>query len=135
MEKCYSTNNEDFNYTEEEDAVNDVFDFVGAEAGAIATIYEGDAVKWKAGDFARCNIDSMSECACDEAGEYAKDYLNGVGKEEEADLDKRIADVVNQWADDYGLQPGFYRVENIKEIQVKLLNTETGEYEEQPCRQ
>ena len=52
-----------------------------------------------------------------------------MGKEEEADLDKRIADVVNQWADDYGLQPNLYRVENVKELQVKLLNTETGDYE------
>lgn len=128
MEKCYSTNNEDFNCTDLHDAIVSALECPLAKVGDIVTVYEGDAVPWKAGDFTGFTLDHISNAAYDEGGEYADGYLEGVTKEQESDLDKRIADVVNQWADDHGLQPNFYRVANVKEIRAKLTN-EDGTYE------
>ncbi len=128
MEKCYSLNNEDFNYTEMEDALRDKFDDLDIKLGDVVTIYEGDAVLWKAGDFADgFPVDTLSNGSYDEAGEYADEWPNCT-KEQDQDLVQRIKDVVNQWADDHGLQPTFYRVENVKEIQAKLTSID-GDYE------
>ena len=127
-EKCYSTNGEDFNYTEIEDAIRDAFDDPDIAVGSFVVISEGDAIKWKASELTGFTLDSIVNSAYDEGGEYADGYLEDVTKEQEADLDKRIAETVNKWADDYGLQPNFYRVANVKEIRVKLTS-ETGDYE------
>lgn len=123
--KCYSTNNEDFNYSEMDDAISDAIDDPTINVGDIVTVYEGDAVMWKAGEFTGFMLDAISNCAADEAGEYSDDWPNCT-KEQEADLDKRIADVVNQWANDHGLQPNFYRVQNVKEIQAKFIGGDDG---------
>lgn len=128
MEKCYSTNNEDFNYTELEDAIRDAFDNPEIVVGSEVSIFEGDAIKWKAGELTGFTLDSIVSTACDEGGEYADGYLEDVTKEQEADLDKRIAETVNKWADDYGLQPNFYRVTNVAEIRVKMIS-EDGSFE------
>ena len=127
-DKCYSTNNEDFVYNEMDDALMSAFDDPETKIGTIVTVYEGDPVRFKAGDFTGFTLDTITNTAYDEGGDYAGYYLDQVTKEQEADLDKRIADVVNQWADDYGLQPTFYRVANIKEIRAKLIS-DSGEYE------
>lgn len=127
MEKCYSLNNEEFNYTELEDAIRDKFDDLSIKVGDVVTIYEGDAILWKAGDFADgFPLDTLSNHAYDEAGEYADEWPNCT-KEQEADLTQRLKDVVNQWADDHGLQPQFYHVENVKELRF-VMTSETGDY-------
>lgn len=128
MKKCYSTNNEDFNYDELDDAVQSALDDPSVNVGDVVTVYEGDAVAWKAGDFTGFTLDHISNAAYDEGGEYAEDYLSDVSKEQEADLDKRVADVVNQWADDHGLQPNFYQVKNVQELRF-VMTSETGDYE------
>lgn len=128
MEKCYSTNGEDFNYTEIEDAIESAFDDPDLPIGTVVTIDEGDAIPWKAGDFADgFPVETLANSAYDEAGEYADGWPNCT-KEQESDLAQRIKSAVNQWADDHGLQPRFYRVANIKEIKVKLTS-KTGDYE------
>lgn len=125
--KCYSTNNEDFSHDCIEEAINDRLSDEFLASGTVITIYEGDAVKQKAGNFAKWDvIDELSCSAGDECGEYADDWPNCT-KEQSDDLDERIAAVVNQWADDHGLQPNFYTVENVKEIQVELLDID-GNY-------
>lgn len=124
--KCYSTNNEDFTYDELDDAIRYAIDDESINVGDVVTVYEGDAVPWKAGDFTGFTLDHISNAAYDEGGEYADDYLEGVTKEQEADLDKRIADAVNQWADDYALQPNFYQVKNVKEVQARFIGGDDG---------
>ena len=126
--KCYSINNEDFSYDELDDAVIAALEEPDVSVGDVVTVYEGDAVPWKAGDFTGWNLDHITNAAYDEGGEYAEDYLSGVTKEQEADLDKRVADAVNQWADDHGLHPNFYQVRNVKEHRF-VMTSETGDYE------
>jgi hypothetical protein len=130
--KCYSTNGEDFNDSEMDDAAQSVFDYVGAKAGDVRTIFEGTARKHLASDFAPDLIDTLSEQAYNDLGEYAEDWLEGVTKEERDDLDARIKDVINSWADDNGHEPSFYSVDDSREIQVRLLDDE-GKWEEVPC--
>jgi hypothetical protein len=127
-EKVYSTNNEDFTYTELNSVVESVFDDPDIIPGQIVTVFEGDSVQYKAGDFAHFwPIDRLSESAYDSCGDYAENWLHNIPKEQEGDLEDRIKKVVNEWADDYGLHPDFYGVTNIKEIKIELLDTE-GNY-------
>lgn len=123
--KCFSTNNEDFSYDELDDAVRDALDDPEIKVGDVVTVYEGDAVRFKAGDFTGWNLDHIQNAAYDES-EYAEDYLSGVTKEQEAELDKCVADAVNAWADKHGLQPKFYRVVNTKEVQARYTGGDDG---------
>lgn len=130
MGKCYSTNDEDYSYDEIEDAIRDkIADHPELTPGDIFTIWEGDAILWKAGDFAGgfC-VDDLSDRAYAEAEESADGWLDSCPKEVKDDLETRIEVVVNQWADDHGLQPKFYRVENVCEVKVKVMS-EDGEWE------
>ena len=124
--KCFSTNNEDFSYDELDDAVRDALDDPEIKVGDVVTVYEGDAVRFKAGDFSGWNLDHITNAAYDEGGEYAEDYLSGVTKEQEAELDKMVEDAVNAWADKHGLQPTFYRVINAKEVQARHTGGDEG---------
>ena len=126
--KRYSTNGEDFNYTELDDAVYDAFDDPAIEVGAIAVIDGGDLVERKAGDFANFYpLDALAEAAYGEHDEYVGDWPNCT-KEQEAELLAYLKDAVNVWADKHSLHPKFYRVSNVQKITVKLMSEE-GEYE------
>ena len=124
--KCYSTNNEDFSYNELDDAIRDALDDPEIEVGSVVTVYEGDAARFKAGDFTGWNLDNITNAACDES-EYAEDYLSGITKEQEAELDDMVEAAVNAWADKHGLHPTFYRVKNVKEVQARYVGD--NEYE------
>jgi len=67
--KCFSTNNEDFSYDELDDAVRDALYDPEIKVGDVVTVYEGDAVRFKAGDFSGWNLDQILNTACDEGGE------------------------------------------------------------------
>lgn len=126
--KCYSTDEECFNDNEIDDVIEEFIANSDCPAGGIFTVYEGDATLWKASDFLPTNlVETLAENTYEEAGEYAAGWPPYT-PEQAADLQQRIEDVVDQWADDYGLQPKFFRVENVRQITVKLLN-EQGEYE------
>jgi hypothetical protein len=126
--KCYSTDEEEFNYDTLDDAATSALDDPKITVGTIVTLYEGDAIPWKASDFAPgFNLDTLSQNAYDNAGEYADDWPD-CGEAAGSDLDRRIAELVDQWADEHGVQPNFYHVKNVKTIHVKLTN-EAGDYE------
>lgn len=128
MTKWYSSNEEDFKHTEIDDAVTEVFDYEEAKPGDVRLVREGDAVISKAGQFVPAALTSdMNNCACDECGEYAEDWP-ACTKDQEQDLEQRIADAINAWADDHGLQPTFGTVENVRDIEVRLLD-EDGNWE------
>ena|SRR4030042_55331 len=121
--KCYSTDEENFCYSSIEDAVRAVFDYSGAEEGDIREIFEGTTEMFRAGDFTPGNMEDMLvEQAYDAGGAYADSWLNDLSESKKEDLADRIKDAINSWADDYELHPGFYGVDNVREILVKLLD-------------
>lgn len=128
-ETFYSTNDERFDHTEMEDAVWEVFDYVGAMPGDERTIYKGDGCNKKAGDYAPVYhfLEGMDELAGDDCGEFSEDWLKKVTKEQTDDLSRRIRDAVNAWADEHALQPTFGTVENVKAIRVRLLESDDWE--------
>ncbi|KAB0665638.1 hypothetical protein F6V25_07910 [Oryzomonas japonica] len=126
-DKWYSTNGEEFNHTELDDAIRSALDDLRIPVGSVVTVYEGDSLVRKAGDYAPCIFDELASAAGDECGEYGDDWPN-CSKEEIKNLDERIKRAVNEWADNYGLHPTFGTVSNVKGIKVKLLDN-TGNYE------
>ena len=121
-QKCYSTNNEDYIYDDIESAIESSIDDLSIQVGSEFLVYEGDAIKYKAGDFSNGLLNYIVESAYGCGEEYSDGYLDEVTKEQEAELDNRIADAVNQWADEHGFQPKFGRVDNIKEIRVRVIS-------------
>lgn len=61
-------------------------------------------------------IDSLRESAYDFAGEYSESYLESVKKEAEQELTRKLTEVFNAWSIKYRLQPNFYVITNIKDI-------------------
>lgn len=112
-----------------EDAVREIFDYVGAMPGDERTIWEGVGHYKKAGDYApvRHFLDGIVELADDDCGEVAEGWLRNVTDEQTTDLEQRIRDAVNAWADDHGLQPTFGSVDNIRAIRVRLLDGDDWE--------
>ena len=127
----YSTNEETFNFDSIDEAFCDVFESEDSfNVGDVVTVYSGEAIKNKASDYLSGNLlEDMQERAYDEAGEFAEDYLIEAGIVEQNELLKELSDAVDKWADKYGFQPKFYGIRNIKEINARILNIETGEYE------
>lgn len=126
MGKCYSTNGEEFNYDDIEDAIRDAFDDPAIEVGAVVIIHEGDAVPHKAGDFAPTDIiDTLACGAGDDGGEFAGDWPDCT-RDQEKDLKQRVRDAVNQWADEHDLHPTFYGVANSREIWVEMTDEDGG---------
>jgi len=128
VRKCYSINNEDFIFSELCDAIIEAFDLQSVSVGDVVTVYEGDAIQCKAGDFGYSGVCAMLDDAYDQAGDSSEGYLKNVTKEQEVDLLSRLTNTINQWADDYGLQPDFCKVENIKEIRARFIGGDS-EYE------
>jgi hypothetical protein len=63
-------------------------------------------------------IDSISENACEECGESADGYLDYVDKKDIAKLAVRLNEVLDKWLTDTGNEPTFWKIENIKQIEV-----------------
>lgn len=129
-EKYYSTNEEVFDHRDMEDAVREVFDYVGAKAGDERVIFEGMAKKLTAGDFAPDIVDQLSEAAYCECEEFSEGWLEDLTPDERSDLAARVKATVNAWADDHAKHPQFFTVENVREIKVRLLSDEGDEFEE-----
>lgn len=123
-EKYYSVDEENFSHSDMADAVQEVFDYVGAKPGDERTIYEGTAKKLTAGSFVPCIEDDLINSAFDEVGEFADGWLEGLTPDQRGDLADRVKAAVNSWADDHGLQPTFFTVENVREIKVRLLDND-----------
>lgn len=103
--KCYSTNNEDYNYTE----FGDLLDGNDMEVGD--TIYIGEAVHPDVSDLVNIDflLEDIGQHAYDLVGEHADDYPN-VSKEEINALKSTICD----WLEKYA-PPTFWTVKNVVE--------------------
>ncbi len=127
----YSTDEETFNYESLDEALCGIFECDDIlNVGSVVTVYSGEPITNKASGYLSGNlVEDMQERAYDDAGEFAEDYLSGAGIEEQNELLKELSDVVDKWADKHKLQPTFYGIKNQKEISVKIINIETGNYE------
>lgn len=72
---------------------------------------------------ARHIIERMQERAWDDHGEFSETFLDGLTKEQEAELTKAVGDAIDTWIGKHGLHPTFFTVTNIKE---HVLETEAG---------
>lgn len=105
-ETCYSTNGEDFNYTELGDALDSL------EPGD--TLWIGEAVRKPASAYFDVDtmLEQMSEVAYDDAGEHCDDFPD-VTKDERAELEKLIGD----WLD-AKVPVNFWSVEKVRKVVV-----------------
>jgi vacuolar-type H+-ATPase subunit E/Vma4 len=67
------------------------------------------------GDVARSILDSAIDNAVDEVGEAAESWLSHITREQEADLNRLIAEAFDAWATAHGLQPTFWSVTDLQE--------------------
>lgn len=125
--KVYSVNNEEFNHNELGDAVEDCYASTFLEVGETTVIYAADSIGQKASNFIPDIVEYMQEIAYEECGEYVDTWPDATQSQRD-NLNRTIGNVVNVWADQNNLKPKFYKVENIKEIKIKLLN-EDCDYE------
>lgn len=127
--KCYSVDNELFNYTEIYEAAESAFSQFAERVGDILTIYEGTPVRKKASDFYRSLLENIMACAYDEFSDLAEGFLSNVSLEQEQELDDEIEEIIDKWANKYDQHPTFYGVGDIKPIQIRLTSIEPFAYE------
>lgn len=127
-DKKYSIDEELYNFSEIEEAAEAVFDYPAAKIGDIRSVYSCDPYMFKASEFAPDIVDDMRERAYEECGEWGEDFLMSSSLDNDNELTKKLEDVVDEWANSHGLQPTFYRVDNVKEIQIKLIDND-GNFE------
>lgn len=125
--KVYSDNREDFNYSSIDDAIQSASDTYGCKPGHIITIWEADTVKKYAGDFLSYLPEELGERAYDEFGELIDEWPDTT-PEQDSELANTVQSVINAWADKHGLQPTFYGVTNLKEIEICFTSND-GEWE------
>lgn len=107
--KRYSINNEDYTYTELEDAAQ--------EAGVGQVIYEAEAIKPTTKDILHVEtiLEYFETSAYDQGGEYSDNILDKVDDDAKAELEKLLCD----WGDKH-LTFGWVNLclKSIKEIVV-----------------
>ena len=63
--------------------------------------------------------DALTDQAIDEIGECAEEYLDDVTKEQYAILSARLTGMFEAWAKEFGHEPNFWCVKNVKEYFYK----------------
>lgn len=132
MDKVYSTNEEEYGYSDPYEAAQELWGDGEYNIGDIVTIYEGDPVAFSASSFIPNMAEYMGENAYDACGEYSETW--DFSREQEKSLQELIEKTVDKWADDNKMQPNFYSVTNVKEIKVKFIDDE-GNVEILPASQ
>lgn len=117
-DECYSLNEEDFSYSELQGAVEVAADNV--KPGTIVSIWKGTPKRFKASDFAHFDPAELGERAYDDVGEHCGGWPHTT-KEQDDELNKSFREIVDAWAIKHGLQPDFFGVENIEQLNVKIL--------------
>ena len=118
----YSTNGEDFRYSELEEAIEMVIDNETKDGDAIV-VYSGTAETHMASDFMRHVYDDLAARAYDECGEWADGWPNAT-PEQEAELTHVLAGAVDSWANRHHLHPNFSQVHSVKEINMIVIDPE-----------
>lgn len=129
MDKCYSCNEDEYYHTSIEDAVEDLWNGGQYEIGEVATIWEGDPDLKTASHFTPNMAEYLQERAYDELGEVTDSWE--FSEKEDKSLQNAVNKAVDDWATANNMQPKFYSVENVREIQVRFTN-EDGDFEVVP---
>lgn len=114
---CYSLNGDEYEgfYDSKEDAIE-----AGNEAACDAdlnTFWVGKAEKTFVPSVdVDYLLERLYDRATEEGGEHAESYLNGVTKEQEAELEEKMNEVLNEWLNKHGQEVNFYSVTNEEEI-------------------
>ena len=98
-----------------EAAITHAQGLMGSETFRGWTFWVGRIVEVKASDFWRLDLDDMDEMAFESCGEASSGwpYLK---PEEEAELQARMAEALDQWFTENTAQPTFFRVEDIERV-------------------
>jgi hypothetical protein len=115
---CLSSNEETFSgdYASREEAIAFAADELGVEPGGLFWVgrsvpYVVEVRKHTADRL----VEQLAEDAYDEVGDVAEDWLRRVTDGQLTDLASRLDSVVEAWLEDYGHEPGFWRVEDVTE--------------------
>jgi hypothetical protein len=63
-------------------------------------------------------LERIGECAYEEVGTVAEDYLTYVDKEHYAVLEERLNKVMAEWMAEFRYEPTFYKVTNIERVEA-----------------
>lgn len=105
-----------------EDCILDAKENYRVESGT--EIVVGEAVPWEPYVWAGNILDHLEEDAYEECGEvaedwYAYDYKNEEGRKGLNEISDKITEIVKQWLKDNGTYPDFYKIENIRTVEVE----------------
>lgn len=126
-DKCYSINEEDFDFDNLEEAAQSLWGHLEEEnAGDHATIWEGTPVKITASSLSPCMAEHLSERAYAKYGEHSENWT--FTKEKKDSIQSAVDAAIDKWADENKMQPLFYGVEDLKLIQIKFTSTQ-GDFE------
>jgi hypothetical protein len=125
----YSASREEWKEDDLQGAIDDVLSNYGADETApfIIYVYKGKKKAYKASDFVPNHFsDQMSENASEGVGEFADDWLGleAAGK----DLQEALKVFIDDWAAKTNNEPGFFTVDNIEEVHVKITMLTEGDF-------
>lgn len=129
-DKCWSLDEERYDGCFQS-VCDDAFEDVDPDTDEIRTIWEGESQPYRASTFMRGTdhlIEDLRDSACEEAGEFSENWLANVTATQEEALAERMAKVIDEWAEEFGHQPKFWTVENVR--QLKIRRVDDGSYEE-----
>ena len=117
---CYSTDKENYTgiFDTKEEAIKEgKIDAIDRDK---KHFYIAKAIK----DFTPCIdtdfiIELIQEDAYNNGGEWAEDYLDDISKEQLAELDKKLNDVLSDWLNKHNLKPTWFTVEDVEEISLE----------------
>lgn len=124
--KYYSTNEEDYNYSDLEEAAMDIWQDGTHKVGEEAEIHEGECVRPKASEFLGNIAEDMQDRACSEHNEYAECWT--FTRDERLDLQAVVEAAVDKWVEENNTQPTFWRITDSRPITIKFTNDD-GDFE------
>ena len=123
-EYVYSLDNE--TYHELESFLDNVLDYDESSINPDMELYKAEKVLRTHSSFINANsiLETISQNAYDESGEYAEVYCSKLDYTPDSKL-QELKQLINNFLDNYIGQPDFYTVRNAIKIQYKDLNANT----------
>ncbi len=124
-EWVWSTNEEEFYMNPHDSREAAVEEGTGeCEACEDSSFYVGRVVSLKLSDLSIKSgervIDDCIERAFERVGEAQENWADSIKPDEIKDLDNRIRELLDRWADDHKNHPSFFAVEDVEQILVTL---------------
>ena len=87
-------------------------------------IVVGEAVLWEPYVSAELILEQLQEDAYEECGEVAEywnayDYKSEEGRKSLDELSDKFTEIVKQWLKDNGTYPDFYKIKNVRTVEVE----------------